>query len=157
MSSCNPLKLNILSLIAKLLKREKIMYKVIVAGSRGFRNYKLLSAELDKFLKDIKDDIQIVDGKARGADDMGHRYALEKGYSWKRFAADWDNLDAPGAIIKTNKYGKKYNAKAGIDRNGDMRDYSDAAVVFRVDMSTGSTDMINKMRRAKKDVKVCDT
>lgn len=109
------------------------------------------------YLRDIRDDIQIVDGKAHGADDLGHRYAKERQYSWKRFPADWDNLDAPGALIKTNKYGKKYNAKAGHDRNGAMRDYADAAVVFRVDMSPGSTDMIKKMKEAKKDVQVCDT
>ena len=56
------------------------MFKVIVAGGRGFNNYKGLSDSLDYLLKNINDDIQIVCGMARGADRLGERYAKEHGY-----------------------------------------------------------------------------
>jgi hypothetical protein len=34
--------------------------------------------------------------------------------------ADWDNIHATGAIVKTRRDGKLYNARAGHDRNGSM-------------------------------------
>ena len=140
------------------MKREKAMFKVIVAGSRDFNDYTLLSEVLDVYLRSIHDDIQIVSGGAKGADLLGEKYAKERGHSIKRFIPDWKDLDVPGAIIKTNKYGD-YNAHAGMDRNADMRDYANAAVVYRIggSKSKGSTDMINKMKKAGKDVQTCDT
>ena len=132
------------------------MFKVIVAGSRDFNDYTLLSEVLDVYLRSIHDDIQIVSGGAKGADLLGEKYAKERNLSIKRFPADWKNLDVPGAKVKTGQYGD-YNCLAGHMRNGDMRDYSDVLVAFRVNMSSGTTDMINKMKKAGKDVQTCDT
>jgi len=129
------------------------MFKVIIAGSRGFNDYKLLCEVMDNYLNDKMDDIEIVSGTAKGADKLGERYAKDRSYGIKRFPADWKNLTAPGAVIKEGSFGK-YNAVAGHTRNGKMRDYADAAVIFVVNNSSGSLDMAKKMKEAKKEVLV---
>ena len=87
--------------------------KIIVAGSREFKDYEMLKNKLDTLLINQKE-IQIVSGGCRGADELGERYAKEKGYSLKVFKADW------------NKYGKK----AGPLRNRQMAEYADGLVAF---------------------------
>jgi len=47
------------------------IFKVIVAGSRGFNNYELL----DNILKGKYPNIEIVSGIAKGADKLGERFA----------------------------------------------------------------------------------
>lgn len=54
------------------------MFKVIVAGSRGFNDNELLSRKLDSILKN-KTNVEIVSGGAKGADCWGEWYADRKG------------------------------------------------------------------------------
>ena len=68
--------------------------------------------------------------------------------------AKWDDLTAPGAVIKTNRKGEKYNAKAGHERNVLMSLNTDAAVIFWDGQSPGSKDMIEIATRAKLLVRV---
>ena len=56
------------------------MFKLIIAGGRDFNNYDGMSKCLDRLLKNINDNIEIVCGMARGADRLGERYAKEHGY-----------------------------------------------------------------------------
>ena len=101
--------------------------KIIVAGSREFKDYEMLKNKLDKLLINQKE-IQIVSGGCRGADELGERYAKEKGYSLKVFKADW------------NKYGKK----AGPLRNRQMAKYADGLVAFYKEGSRGTKNMIEE-------------
>lgn len=101
--------------------------KIIVAGSREFKDYEMLKNKLDKLLINQKD-IQIVSGGCRGADELGEMYAKEKGYSLKVFKADW------------NKYGKK----AGPLRNRQMAKYADGLVAFYKEGSRGTKNMIEE-------------
>lgn len=55
------------------------MFKVIVAGSRGFNDYELLRRKLIHFLSRYNpSDIEIVSGGANGADKLGEKFAIEK-------------------------------------------------------------------------------
>ena len=104
------------------------MFKVIVAGSRGFNDYKLLRRKLIHFLSRYNpSDIEIVSGGANGADRLGEKFAIEKGCAIKRFIPDW------------NLYGNG----AGYRRNVEMANYSDACIVFWDGISKGSRHMIN--------------
>jgi|BioPla2DNA2_1021312.scaffolds.fasta_scaffold39782_4 hypothetical protein len=102
------------------------MFKIIVAGSRTFNDYTYLKKSLDKLLVN-KTSITIISGTARGADQLGERYAQENGYNLLKFPADWD------------KYGKS----AGYKRNEEMAKVADACVVFWDGQSRGSKHMID--------------
>jgi len=88
--------------------------RIIVAGSRDFRDYQLLSDTIMEFLTD-KDDIDIVDnpsqvkfisGTARGADVLGEQFAYTWGYDVIRFPADWNNLGRRAGYIRNEEMAK---------------------------------------------------
>ena len=114
------------------------MFRLIIAGGRDFDNYEGMKKSLDVLLKNIKDDIQIVCGMARGADRLGERYAKENGYQIIYFPADWD-LDGKSA---------------GFKRNVEMADNADALVAFWDGQSRGTKHMIDTAKDKGLDVRV---
>lgn len=114
------------------------MFKLIVAGSRDFNDYAFLKQKLEYLLQNVNDEIEIVSGKAKGADSLGEQFAKEKGYKIKEFPADW------------NKHGKA----AGPIRNGEMGRYGDACVVFWKNRSRGSQNMIDVAKLNNLNVRV---
>lgn len=102
------------------------MFRVIIAGGRNFNDYDLLIKTMDHLLSNIKDDITVVCGKARGADTLGERYAKERGFLVQYFPADWE------------RYGKA----AGYLRNTEMAKNADALVAFWDGKSLGTRHMI---------------
>lgn len=102
------------------------MFRVIIAGSRGFSDYELLKNRLDYLLQN-KRDVTIISGTARGAAQLGEKYAAERGYEVERHPADWD----------------KHVKSAGYRRNAEMAEHSDALVVFWDGQSRGTQHMIN--------------
>lgn len=82
--------------------------------------------------------MEIVSGTARGADQLGERYAAERGLSIKRFPADWD------------RDGKS----AGYLRNVRMAEYADAAIVFWDGVSKGSKHMVDVAKKKGLPVRV---
>lgn len=111
----------------------KNLIKLIVAGSRDFDNEELAYKVLDTLtahLVDISGDphseVQIVSGKATGADKIGEQYAQDHYLGIKEFPADW----------------KKYGNAAGPIRNNEMASYADALVCFWDGQSKGTKNMI---------------
>jgi hypothetical protein len=102
-------------------------YRVIVAGTRTFNDYELLRDRLNLLLSNRLPNVAIVSGCAKGADQLGERYAAELGLEVHRYPADW------------NRYGKS----AGPRRNALMADNADACVVFWDNKSRGTANMIN--------------
>ncbi|GCD11725.1 SLOG family protein [Clostridium tagluense] len=123
------------------------MINVFIFGGRDFNNYELLKSKCDLILKDITDDITVISGRAKGADSLGERYAVEKGYKTEYFPAQWDDLEATPCKIKYNKYDKPYNALAGFNRNRDMVDTSDIAIGFWDGLSHGTKDSIELCKK----------
>lgn len=109
--------------------------RVIIAGSRDFNNYNLLNSTISNYLKENTNNVEIISGTARGADQLGERFANEYGYQIKRFPADW------------NLYGKI----AGPIRNREMAEYaSDGQGVlfaFWDGKSRGTKSMINLAKK----------
>jgi len=101
------------------------MMRIIVAGSRDFDDYLLLETKLDFYIGSHQA-TQIVSGTARGADQLGERYAKIRGLPIERFPADWDT------------HGKR----AGYIRNEQMAKYATHAVIFWDGSSKGSASMI---------------
>ncbi|MCP4437524.1 MAG: DUF2493 domain-containing protein [Aureispira sp.] len=111
---------------------------IIVAGSRGFKDYpflrNILHAVIDEGEKG--DEVEIVSGGAKGADSLGEVYAKEFGYSTTKFPANW----------------KKYGRAAGYIRNEEMAEYAAELVVFWDGRSSGTKHMVQ--HASKKGLKV---
>lgn len=111
--------------------------RVIIAGTRDFNDYSLLSTKCD-FILSKTSDIEIVSGTAKGADKLGEKYAEERGYQIKRFPANWD------------KFGKS----AGYKRNKEMAEYSDALIAFWDGKSKGTKHMIDLAKENNLKIKI---
>jgi len=107
--------------------------KLIIAGSREFTDYKLLTETLkaEGFSTDTVD--TVVSGCAHGADKLGEKWAVAQGIPIARFPADWDS------------HGKR----AGYVRNSEMAEYADACIVFWNGTSKGTKHMIDIAKRKK--------
>jgi len=106
--------------------------RVIIAGSRGFNDYELLTKKCDEIIyNEIAEDLEFICGMARGADLLGKKYADQWGYIVKQFYPDWD------------KYGKS----AGYRRNEEMAIYAKedngVLIAFWDGISKGTKHMIN--------------
>jgi hypothetical protein len=117
-------------------------FKVIVAGSRGFSNYKLLREQCNKYLsrKRKECNVIIISGHARGADILGEKYANDEGFGLEIYPAQWD------------KYGKR----AGYRRNEEMGEIADALIAFWDGKSRGTKHMIDFMSNKNLPVKIVE-
>ena len=117
-------------------------FKVIIAGSRGFSNYKLLKEQCNKYLRDKRQNsnIVVISGNARGADTLGEKYAKEEGFDLEVYPAQWD------------KYGKS----AGFRRNEQMGNIADALIAFWDGKSHGTKHMIDIMKEKNLSVRVVE-
>ena len=115
-------------------------YRVIIAGSRSFSNYKLLREHCQAVLQEKMNThhVIIVSGHARGADALGERFAKEFGLPIELYPAQWNAL------------GKG----AGMIRNAQMAKVSDALIAFWDGHSRGTEHMINFARRRGLDVTI---
>ena len=124
--------------------------RIIVAGSRGFKNYDLLRDTLMDYLdfmddKDVVDNpsqVKFISGTAKGADTLGEQFAYTYEYDVIRFPADW------------NTYGKS----AGYRRNAEMAKYASEAYgvlfAFWDGKSKGMKHMIDLAKRYDLEVHV---
>lgn len=117
-------------------------FRIIIAGCREFSDYELLSQKCDNILSAVRQthSVVIVSGTARGADQLGERYAAERGYQVRRFPADWE------------RDGKA----AGPIRNALMADNADALIAFWDDVSRGTKNMIDTAKNRGLAVRVID-
>jgi hypothetical protein len=120
---------------------------IAIIGSRTFNNYTLLKEKLAELNLPVS---KVVSGEASGADTLGKNWALKNGIEYQGFPADWDNLEVDGAIIKTNKQGKKYNSKAGFLRNRQIVDNADIVIAFWDMKSSGTKDSLTYAHKIKK-------
>lgn len=114
---------------------------IIIAGGRDFNDYELLKKEVDDFIKTYKnphETITIFSGGAKGADNLGEKYAKNNNYRLYLFPADWAN-----------------NGKsAGMLRNIEMAKLADAAIIFWDKKSKGTAHMIAQASNYKLKLKI---
>lgn len=111
--------------------------RLIVAGSRDFNNYAVMSMWLHK-IEQKHPNLIIISGTARGADKLGERWANDNDVPVERYPADWEN------------YGKS----AGYIRNSEMADVADAVIVFWDGNSNGTRNMIKIAQQKGLPIKV---
>ena len=128
------------------------MTRIIIAGGRKFKNYDLLCLEMDKIILSLDlEKVEIVSGKANGADTLGEKFAKSKGIKIVEFPAKWKDLEVENCIVGQNQYGK-YNKLAGHNRNKEMLEYAKTEdgilVAFWDGKSTGTKNMIEISNKA---------
>lgn len=115
------------------------MMKVIVAGSRSFNDLNYLFNKMNEIFNHPKENgIEIVTGKAEGADTLGEYWASHWGLKIHEFPADWD------------KHGKS----AGYTRNKEMAEVANILVAFWDGRSKGTSNMIAAMNKLNKQCHV---
>lgn len=110
------------------------MFRVIIAGTRDFKDYELLKSYCDYMLSkkaQSGEEIVIISGGATGADTLGEQYAKERGYSLRQFPAQWD----------------KYGRQAGPMRNRQMAENADALIAYWDGESRGTKNMIEEAKK----------
>ena len=118
-------------------------FKVIIAGSRAFRDYDLLEKKCDQILSSIQDEIWVISG----AYTLGEKYAQKRGYYLLECPAQWDDIEGkPTSEIGTNSRGQKYWKLAGLRRNEQMAQNADALILFNLGTS-GSQNMLYNARK----------
>lgn len=139
--------------INKNQESERIMLRIIIAGSRFFEDYNLFESTMFKVLFHLNKEypqynilvinkeerlfkinpcsLEIISGMAKGADTLAVRFANKYNLALKEFPADWNNLDVSPCRVITNSYGS-YNALAGHKRNRDMAVYASSDDAFGV-------------------------
>lgn len=116
--------------------------RIIIAGSRVFDNYNFLESTISEFLIENTNNVEIISGTARGADQLGEQFARNHGYQVRRFPANW------------NLYGKS----AGPIRNREMAEYASGGqgvlFAFWDGKSRGTKSMINLAKKYGLEVHV---
>ncbi len=102
--------------------------KTIIAGSRKYENYEAVASVMDRCPWAVT---EVVCGKARGADTLGETWGKCNQIKIEYFPAEWKTED--GGL----------NKAAGYNRNKQMAEYAEAAVVFWDGKSSGSKHMID--------------
>lgn len=78
-------------------------FYLLVAGTRTFYDYDLLSKEIKRLTARYGDNICIVSGGARGADTLAERYAKDNGLEFVEFKAEWDKYGKSAGFIRNEK------------------------------------------------------
>jgi len=120
--------------------------KVIIAGSRDIKDFSIIQKAIEQSGFDVT---TVISGGAKGVDSLGEKWAINNNIPIERYPAKWNDLNHPEAIIKTNQWGRKYNAAAGSIRNTQMAKVGDALIAIQIDGPTTGTQ--NMIRQAKKN------
>jgi len=116
------------------------MFKLIVAGSRHFRDFDVSNEVLTKLVDEIPGKIQFVSGGAKGADQAPVVFM--------------DTRRTPRVFLKffpvTNEDWERNPYTAGHMRNKDMARYADGLITFWDGKSGGTRNMIEQMENLGK-------
>lgn len=103
--------------------------KILVCGGRDYWDYLVMHEVLGEYLAD---DLVIIHGGARGADDLADKWAEENGVATEVYPAQWE------------KYGKR----AGTVRNAAMLSAEKPDLVIAFRGGRGTANMINLAEKA---------
>ena len=112
--------------------------KLIIAGSRTLTDYQRLCQVLAPDRHHIT---EVLHGGARGADQLGFRWAVRHHVRSRCFAAAW----------------KRFGKSAGVRRNHQMAQAGDVLIAFWDGQSPGTAHMVQCMRQLGKPVVVIRT
>ncbi len=127
--------------------------RVVIFGGRTITDRAILDLAMERAAEKGIVPTVVISGQAPGADALGEAWARDHQIPVEPHPADWDDIEAPGAVIRFRR-GRPYNAKAGHDRNKTMGERAEAGVCCWDGQSPGTRDMIQIMRNSCKPVHV---
>lgn len=75
--------------------------RAVVYGGRDFNKQNLVYLALDQLHEEYRFTL-VIDGKAKGADTLGHNWAVERGIKTVREPADWNKYGKAAGPIRIN-------------------------------------------------------
>lgn len=117
------------------------LFTILVTGSRDWTDQGGIAVLLDHYAAGR--DIRVVHGGQRGADMLADKIARGRpGWEVQRYVAHW----------------RKYGKAAGAIRNQEMidKEHPDLVIAFPLPQSKGTYDCINRARKAKIKIAVCE-
>lgn len=129
-----------------------------IFGSRSIPNEAVAHREILAGIRELgiagQEVAYIIEGGAPGMDEWGHTFAAKYDLPAVTREAAWADVNAPGAVIRYGKHGP-YNVLAGHWRNGRMAEEGTHFVGVRDrGRSTGTDDMIDRVRSLKKPLAI---
>jgi hypothetical protein len=106
--------------------------KIVIAGSRSIINYDLL--EFAIYRSKFVNITEVISGKASGVDFLGEQWARKNNIPIIEFPAKWNLL------------GKR----AGYERNKEMAQYCDGAIILWNGISNGTKNMVENLEKLYK-------
>lgn len=107
------------------------MTRVLVCGGRNYGDKDRVFAVLDTYHNEAGIDV-LIEGGARGADQLASRWAVNRGVDGECYEADWEN----------------HGSFAGPMRNTRMLNEGKPDLVIAFPGGRGTADMVKKARRA---------
>ena len=142
----------------KIIQSDIYKYKrrILVAGTRNYELSNLFVNTIKSYIKDIdKSTICFISGAAEtGADRLIINWCIDNDYDYCEYLADWNNINVPDAVVKTNRFGKKYNFLAGYVRNALMAKDTTELIAFHNGVSGGTKHMIACVNKLKLPVTI---
>lgn len=129
-------------------KEKPKTINLTITGSRSITSYDTCLAALNRLVElnllpqDISN-VKLYHGAAKGVDLTVKEIFDDNNLQSEAIPADWSNLDVEPCVIKYNRYGKAYNALAGINRNKTLVDKGDLTLAIWDGKSSGTKDAMN--------------
>lgn len=92
--------------------------RIIVAGSKSFQNYKVLSKALDKYIDELspvyRRDIELISGAERMVRSIVEQYAVDNGHKFRAYEAYWDDEPEHAGYFRNNAMIKHASKGIGV-------------------------------------------
>jgi hypothetical protein len=133
--------------------------RVLVFGGREYAYEAFVHEEIILVTDGVPfENVTIIHGDANrerriGADYFAHTFCdvwRHEGIIEKPYPAKWDDLDVPGAVIRTRAKGRRYNVVAGFQRNQQMLDDGKPTHARGFPGGNGTADMRERIELAIK-------
>lgn len=122
-------------------------HRIIVAGSRGFKDIQLFHRVVCAYLESFDAPVLFISGAApTGADHLIIQWCKKFGYPCLEMPAEWETLGEDGIVTK--------NRGAGFIRNTKMAELGTDLIAFFDGKSPGTTHMIDTAMKKGLCVKV---
>ena len=108
------------------------MIRMLVCGGRDFADPKSLWLALDILARTWGPELTIIEGDARGADQMAGNWAKARGHTLLKYPANW----------------RGFGQAAGPLRNQQMLDEGKPDIVVAFPGSSGTRDMVRRAKAA---------